>query len=70
MSSGKPTAAGNMHIYAVCQIDAVNKQLISLLSWNNPLSERSFGESYILPIDRYLDAKKKHSLDVERAYNM
>ena len=66
MSSGKPRAIGNMHVFVACQIDVVNKQLVSPLSWNNLLSETSLGESYILTIYRHLGAKKKHSLDVER----
>ena len=59
-----------MHVFVVCQIDVVNKQLVSPLNWNNPLSETSLGESYILTIYRHLDAKEKHSLDVEGVYNM
>ena len=54
----------------VRQIDVVNKQLISPLSQNNSLSETSLGESYILTIHRRLDAKDKHSLNVEGVYNM
>ena len=53
-----------------CKIYAVNKQLVSPLSWNNPLSKASIGESYILMIYKYLDAKEKHYLDVEGVYNM
>ena len=52
------------------QIDVVNKQLVSWLSWNNPLSETSFDESYILTIYRHLDVKEKYSLDVEGVYSM
>ena len=28
MYSGKPGAAGNMHVFVACQIDVVNKQLV------------------------------------------
>ena len=59
-----------MHLFVACQIDVLNKQLVSPLSWNNPLSEVSLGESYILTIYRYLDAKKKHPLDAEGVYNI
>ena len=34
--SGKPRAVDNMHVFVVCQIDVVNKQFVSPLSWNNP----------------------------------
>ena len=61
---------GNMHIFVACQIDVVNKRLISPLSLNYPLSKTSLGESYILTIYRQLDAKEKHSLDVEGDFNM
>ena len=70
MSSGKPCAVGNMHVFVACQIDVVNKQLVSSLSWNNSLSETSLGESYILTIYKHLDVKEKHSLDVEEVYSM
>ena len=70
LSSRKPRAVGNMHVFVACQIDVVNKQLVSPLSWNNPLSETSFGNSYILTIYRHLDVKVKHPLDVEGVYNM
>ena len=50
MSSGKPRAAGNKHAFVAYQIDVVNKQLVSPLSWNDPLSETSLGESCILTI--------------------
>ena len=59
-----------MHLFVACQIDVLNKQLVSPLSWNKPLSEISSGESYILTIYRYLDAKKKHLLDAEGVYNI
>ena len=70
MSSGKSRAVSNKHVFMACQIDVVNKQPVSPLSWNNPLSETSLGESYILTICRHLDVKEKHSLDVEGVYNM
>ena len=54
-----------MHVLVACQIDIVNKQLVSPFSWNNLLSETSLGESYILTIYRHLDIKENHSLDVE-----
>ena len=69
MSSGKPRTVGNMHAFVACQIDVVNKLLVFPLSWNNPLSEISSGELYILTIYRHLDVKVKHSLDVEGVYN-
>ena len=43
----------------------MNKQLVSTLSWNNPVAETSIGESYILMIYGHLYAKGKH-LNVER----
>ena len=70
VSLGKPRAVDNMHVFVACLTDAVNKQLVSPLSWNNPLSETSLGESYILTIYRQLHAKEKHSLDIEGVYNM
>ena len=70
MSSGKSRVVGNMHDFVACQIDVLNKQLVSPLSWNNPLSETSLGESYILTIYRHLDAKEKHLLDAEGVYNI
>ena len=66
MSSGKSNVVGNMHDFVACKIDDVNKQLFSPLSWNNPLSETSLGESNMLSDYRYLDAKEKH----EGIYNM
>ena len=48
MSSGISRAVGNMLAFVACQIDILNKQLISPLSGNNPLSETS----YILTIYR------------------
>ena len=43
-----------------CKTDAVNKKFFSPLSRNSSLSKTALGESYILMIDRHLDAKKKH----------
>ena len=63
MSSGKLRTVGNMRDFVNCQTDVVNKQFVSSLSWNNPLSET-------WKIYRHLDAKEKHSIDVERIYNM
>ena len=60
----------SMDVFVACQIDVLNKQLASPLSWNNPLSETSLGESYILTIYRHLDAKEKHFLDVKGVYNI
>ena len=71
MSLGKPRAVGNMHFFLSCQIDAVNKQLISPLSWSNLLLETTLCESYVLTIYRHLDATEKDSLeDAEGIYNM
>ena len=53
-----------------CQIDVVNKQLVSSLSWNNPASGTSLSESYMLMIYKHLEFKEKHSLNVEGVYNM
>ena len=39
MSSGKPRALSNMHVFVAYKIDVVNKQLVSPLSWNNRLLE-------------------------------
>ena len=57
-----------MHISVACQIDVMNKQLVYPIRWNNPLSETSFVESYILMVYRILDATEKHYLDVEGVY--
>ena len=70
MSLEKSGAVGNMHVFVACQIDVMNKQLVSPLSWKNALSETSLGKSYILTIYRHLDANEKHSLDGERFCNM
>ena len=50
--SGKPRAVDDMDVFMVGQTDVVNKQLVSPLSWNNPLSETSVGKWYILIIYR------------------
>ena len=50
MSLGKPRAVDNKHVFVACQIDVVNKQFVSLLGSNNPLSKTSLGESYILTV--------------------
>ena len=42
MSSERPRAVVNMHFFAYCQTDVVNKQLLSPLLWNNPLSKTKF----------------------------
>ena len=52
MSSGISRAVGNKLAFVACQIDILNKQLISPLSGNNPLSETSLDGSYILTIYR------------------
>ena len=52
MSSGISRAVGNMLAFVACQIDILNRQLISPLSGNNPLSETSLDGSYILTIYR------------------
>ena len=52
MSSGISRVVGNMLAFVACQIDILNKQLISPLSGNNPLSETSLDGSYILTIYR------------------
>ena len=70
MSLEKPGAVGNMHVFVACQIDVMNKQLVSPLSWKNALSETSSGKSYILTTYRHLDANEKHALDGERVCNM
>ena len=70
MSTRKPEAVGNVHDFVVCQIDVVNKQLVSPRNWNDPLSETSFVESYMLMIYRHLDVKEKHSLDFQGVYKM
>ena len=45
LPSGKSRAVGNMLVFVACQIDVLNKQLVSPFSWNNPLSETSVGKS-------------------------
>ena len=64
LSSGKTRAIGNMHVFVSYQINVVNKQLVSTLTWNNPVAETSTGESYKLMIYGHLYAKGKH-LNVE-----
>ena len=59
-----------MHVFLACQIDVLNKQLVSPLSWNNTLLETSLDETYILTICRQLDATEKNSLDVDEVYNL
>ena len=56
MPSGKSRVIGNMHVFVTCQIDVLSKQIVSAVR-NNPLSETSLDESYILTIFRNLDAK-------------
>ena len=46
-----------MHVFVACQYGVLNKQLVSLLS----SFTTSLSESYILTINRYLDAKKNTS---------
>ena len=70
MFLGRPRVVGNMHLFVPCQIDILNKQLVSPLSWNNSLSKRALGEPYILTIDRHVDIKKKHSLGVKEVYKI
>ena len=70
MSLGKPRTVSNMHVFVACQIGVVNKQLVSPLGWNKPLSETSLSEIYVLTIYKYLDVKEKHSLNVEGVFNM
>ena len=71
MSSGRPRAVGNIHFFVLCQIDVVNKQTFCPLSWNNSLSKTALHQSDDYTDDgRYLDAKKKHSLNVERVCNL
>ena len=53
-----------MHVFVSYQINVVNKQLVSTLTWNNPVAETSTDESYKLMIYGHLYAKGKH-LNVE-----
>ena len=69
-SSRKSRAVANVHVFVACQIDVLNKQLVSPLIWNNPLPETSLPESDIRIIYRHLDAKEKHLLDVAGVYNI
>ena len=63
MSSGrKPRAVGDMYFFVPYEIDVLNKQIFSPLDLNNPLPKTALGESYILMIDRNLDAKKNSVL--------
>ena len=39
MSSGRPRAVSSVHFFVFCQINVVNKQLFSPISWNKPLSK-------------------------------
>ena len=52
MSSRRPRAVDNMHFFVFCQTDVVNKQLFSLLSWNNPLSK--IKSHSLIPLKRNL----------------
>ena len=69
MPSGKSRVIGNMHVFVTCQIDVLSKQIVSPVR-NNPLSETSLDESYILTIYRHPDAKEKHLLDAKEVYNI
>ena len=69
LSSGKSRAAGNMHVFVVCQIDVVNNQLVSPLSSSNSLSGTLSRKSYILTIYKHLAVKKKNFLDDHAVYN-
>ena len=59
-----------MPVFVASQIDVFNRQLVSPLSWNNPLWETSLDESYILTIYRHPDAKEKYLLDAKEVYNI
>ena len=50
MSSRRSRVVGKMHAFVACQNDVLNKQLVSSISWYNPLPETSLVESYILTI--------------------
>ena len=41
----RPRIVSNMHFFVSCQIDVVNKQLFSPISWNNPLSKLKFHQA-------------------------
>ena len=60
MSSGGPRAISNIHFFAPCQIDVVNKQLLSSLIWNDLLSKTALSESYKMKTDKNLDVKEIH----------
>ena len=70
MSSWKLRVLSNMPVFVASQIDVFNRQLVSPLSWNNPLLEISLDESYILAIYKHPDAKEKHLLDAKEVYNI
>ena len=70
MPSGKSRVLENMHVFVTCKIDVLNKQLVSPLSWNNPLSETSLDEWYILMSYRHLQGKEKHHLDAKGVFNI
>ena len=65
----KPRDIWKTHFLVLCQIDVVNKQLISSLSWVI-IIRKNFMVSHILIICIHLDTKEKHSLDFEGVYNM
>ena len=58
-----------MHVFVACQIDALNKKLVSEFSWNDLLSKTSrciFTEKHFCG---HLGAEEKYFLDVEVVYN-
>lgn len=61
MSSERSRAVDNMHFFVPCETNAVNKEPVSPLIWNNLLSKTALGKLYIMMIDIHLDAKKKIS---------
>ena len=70
MSSQISIAIGLVCSFAPCQINVVNKQLVSPISWNNLLSKTALGKSYIPMIDRHLDTQKIYILDGEGVGNL
>ena len=64
LSLGRPKALDSLHFLVPCQINVVNKQLVSHFTWNK------LGEAYILTIGSHVDTKKRHSLGAERVYDM
>ena len=71
MYSRKPRAVSNMHVFAACEIDFANKQLVSpSFSWNTTLLETSLvNHIYWWFTDIYM-LKEKQFLECSGSWNV